>query len=337
MKKILLVTDAWHPQINGPVRVIDSLLPELEKRGYQCVLAHPGLCRNVSMPLYSEIKLALFPARVLRKLLHSETFAAVHIMTEGPMGWSMRRLCRQRGIPFTSWYHTHFQLYIDLYIGARLGIFFKPVMYMLRRFHNAAARTMVSTEGLKRELEKQGFSNVVMVPLGVDATHFTRNPAPPLTPLPSPVFVFFSRLAKEKSPEEFLKLNLPGTKLVIGDGPARKKLEQRYRDTLFVGYKRHQELVDWLSLCDVLVFSCRTETFGLAVLEALACGIPVAAHPVMGPDDIIDSGVDGVLSDDLGKAAIDCLAIDRSKCREKALRYSWGKSADYFVKNLYEG
>ena len=195
---------------------------------------------------------------------------------------------------------------------------------------------MVSTASLKRELESTGFKkNIVIVPLGVDVAHFVRNPTPALPALTKPVFLYFSRLASEKSPEEFLKLTLPGTKLVIGDGPERVRLEKKYgKENIFVGYKHGQELVDWLSLADVFVFPSRTETFGLVALEALACGIPVAAHDVMGPRDIITNGKDGYLSDTLEEAALKCLELSREECRATALQYSWEHSVDTFIKNL---
>jgi glycosyltransferase involved in cell wall biosynthesis len=193
---------------------------------------------------------------------------------------------------------------------------------------------MVATPGLKRALEARGFRNLMLWPLGVDTAFFVRNGSSGLS-LPKPVFLFFSRLAPEKNPEEFLKLDLLGTKLVVGDGPERKRLQARFgTQAIFLGYKHDQELVDWLSICDVLVFPSRTETFGLVILEALACGIPVAAHDVMGPRDVIDNGVDGFLDDDLRTAALACLSLDRTKCREKALRYSWDASAAAFKRNL---
>jgi glycosyltransferase involved in cell wall biosynthesis len=195
---------------------------------------------------------------------------------------------------------------------------------------------MVSTESLKKELEATGYKNLVIMPLGVDTQLFTRNPAPQLPTLPKPVFVYFSRLSVEKNPEEFLKLSLSGTKLVIGDGPLRKKLEKKYATGhMFVGRKNGQELVDWLSLADVFVFPSRTETFGLVALEALACGIPVAAHDVMGPHDIVTVGKDGYLSENLAEAAQKCLPLLPEDCRAKALQYSWENSADAFLQNLF--
>ncbi len=331
MKKILLVTDAWAPQVNGVVRVQDAHIAFLKARGYEVSVIEPGQFSTIPTPMYPEIRLALFPRRRVAKIIEELQPDAIHLMTEGPLGWAARSVCRERLIPFTTWYHSHFQLYVDI----RLRGLLRPVYALLRRFHSVAACTMVSTKGLKRELESVGYKNVVVVPLGVDIEHFSRNPSPPLPSLPKPVFVYFSRLAPEKSPEEFLKLKLPGTKLVIGDGPARAKLEKKYgKENKFVGYKHGQELVDWLSLADVFVFPSRTETFGLVVLEALACGIPVAAHSVMGPRDIITEGKDGYLSEDLQNAALKCLKLSPADCRATAEQYSWEHSADAFIKNL---
>ena len=328
MKKLLLVTDAWHPQVNGVVSCYDRMLEQLPKRGYEITIVHPGLFRTVSLPGYPEIRLALFPRKRLRKMLADIQPDAVHVAVEGPLGLAARALCRKKNVPFTTCYHTHFQMYL----AARgLGLFTPLAYVFLRWFHNGGTRTMVATESLKQELNAHGFKNIVLWPLGVDTEFFKRNPSPALPPLPKPVFVFFSRLASEKNPEEFFQLELPGTKLVIGDGPERKRLEETYGKThRFVGYKRGQELIDWLSLCDVSVFPSRSETFGLVVIETLACGIPVAAHDCQGPRDIITNGVDGYLSEDLKDAAIQCLSLDREACRKKALSYSWERSAEIF-------
>ncbi len=331
MKRLLIVTDAWEPQVNGVVRVVQALLPELAARGYEVSIIEPSQFRRVAMPFYPEIPLALFARRRVARMISEIQPDAVCLMTEGPLGWAARAACRARGIPFASWYHSHFQLYVDV----RLRGLLRPAQAFIRHFHSAAAHTIVSTESLKQVLEADGFKNLVVVPLGVDIELFTRNPNPPLPPLPSPVFVYFGRLAPEKNVEEFLQLALPGTKLVIGDGPLRKKLEEKYGGThKFVGYKRGVELVDWLSLADVFVFPSLTETFGLVVVEALACGLAVAAHDVMGPRDIIEQGVDGYLSDDLQSAALQCLDLSRAACRKKAEQYSWSHSADEFIKIL---
>lgn len=332
MKKILIVTDAWAPQINGVVRVQDAHIHSLKARGCDVVIIHPGQFMTIPLLFYPEIRVALFPRRKVAKMIADAEPDAVHIMTEGPLGWAARAVCIRQGIPFTSWYHTH----LELYVSIRLRWMLRPIIALLRRFHSSAERTMVSTESLKRELGLMGFrKNIVVVPLGVDIELFKRNPTPSLPPLATPVFVFFSRLDPEKSPEEFLKMELPGTKLVIGDGVDRPRLEKEYGDkNKFVGFKRGQELVDWLSLADVFIFPSRTETFGLVALEALACGIPVAAHDVIGPRDIITNGVDGYIGDDLKDSALKCLALSRDACRATALKYSWEHSADEFLKNL---
>jgi glycosyltransferase involved in cell wall biosynthesis len=331
MKKILLVTDAWSPQTNGVVRVLHALVPILQARGHDVWVIEPNQFITIPLPLYREIRLSLFAGARIEHVLDEFKPDAVCIVTEGPLGWAARSVCQRRNIPFVSWYHSHFPLYVD----ARLHGLLHPVIALIRRFHSAASHTMVSTLTLKKTLELQGYKNLILMPLGVDVELFKRNPEPELPKLASPVFVYFSRLAIEKNPEEFLRLSLPGTKLVIGDGPMRKQLEAKYGSThTFVGYKFGQELVDWLSLADVFVFPSRTETFGLVALEALACGLPVAAHKVMGPGDIVTEGKDGYLSDDLASAAQRCLALSREDCRAKALQYSWERSADALIRNL---
>lgn len=331
-KKILLVTDAWSPQVNGVVRVLQALIPILRARGYDVRLIEPGQFATVPLPFYPEIRVALFPRRKVMKMITEFEPATVCLVTEGPLGWAARSVCKEKKIPFVSWYHTHFPLYVDV----RLHGLMRPVFAFIRRFHVGALATMVSTESLRKELSAHGFENMLLMPLGVDTELFTRNSNQMLPELPKPVFVYFSRLAPEKNPEAFLKLDLPGTKLVIGDGPLRKMLERRYgKRHLFVGYKRGQELVDWLSLADVFVFPSRTETFGLVALEALACGLPVAAYDVMGPRDIVEQGKDGYLHEDLAEAAIKCLDLSREDCRKKAEQYSWERSADAFIFNLF--
>lgn len=332
MKKIAIITDAWHPQVNGVVRVTEAMLGLLRARGYEVLLIDPSRFASIPLPLYREIRLSLMPGRRVAHRLEEFKPDAIHIMTEGTLGFAARQYCIRRGFAFTSWYHTHFHFYINLRIPGLLSI----VMRNVRRFHNTATHTFVSTDGLKRELEAQGFTKLVVVPLGVDTDLFVRNLAPAVPQLQKPVYVFFSRLAVEKSPDEFLQLPLQGTKLVIGDGPDRAKFQKKYPDAVFVGYKKGQELVDYLSSADVMVFPSRTETFGLAALEALACGVPVAAHSVLGPRDIITEGVDGFLEEDLATAAHRCLTLDREACRQKALQYSWANSAEAFLKNLVQ-
>ncbi len=334
MKKLLIVTDTWHPKVDGVVRSIDFRSRELKEMGYEVMVVHPGQFRTMPFPWYPELKMALFPNRSLGKILRDNNPDYIHIETEGTLGLAARSLCRRQGLRFTSSYHTHLQLYADVYARLPVRFLLRPAAAFLRWFHGAAVHTFVSTESLRQELLSQGFKNLVECPLGVDANLFVRNPDAPRQELERPVFAFFSRLAPEKSPENFLKLTLPGTKLVIGDGPDRKKLEKKYPGAKFVGFQRGQDLVNWLSLVDVVVMPSRTETFGLVVIEALAMGIPVAAHNVIGPRDVIVHGVHGHLSDNLQQAAIDCLGLSAEDCRKRALEFSWKASAERYAHNL---
>lgn len=328
MKKILIVTDAWQPQINGVVRVTEAHVRYLRALGYEVELIEPAQFLSVRLPFSPDIRLAIVPSRRVYRRLAAGGFDAVHITAEGPLGWAARRACRRLQIPFTSWYHTRF----DVYLGVYAPFLLAPINILLRRFHRAAARTMVSTPFLQQTLKQQGFTNIVVVPLGVDAAHFVRSTTPPV--FAKPVFMYLGRLAPEKSPEEFLKLKLQGTKLVVGDGPLRKSLEKKYPDAQFVGFRREQELVDYISAADVFVFPSRTETFGLVQLEAMACGVPVAAHDVMGPKDVVTVGKDGYLGEDLAEAALKCLDLSAQDCRKKAEQYSWERSTQEFIKQL---
>ncbi len=334
MKKILIVTDTWAPKVDGVVRSIEHRTRLLKEHGYNIEIVHPGEFLTIPFFLYPELKIALFPKRRLRRRLASFAPDYIHIETEGTLGLAARGLCRKQSLKFTSSYHTHLQLYADVYARLPVRFLLQPAAAVLRWFHSAAERTFVSTESLRAELARQGFKHLVVCPLGVDTDLFVRNPGAPDQKLGRPVFAYFSRLAPEKSPENFLKLKLPGTKLVIGDGPDRKRLEKKYPEAKFVGFQRGQGLVDWLSLVDVVVMPSRTETFGLVVIEALAMGIPVAAHDVMGPRDIITHGVHGHLSEDLEQAAIDCLGLNPEECRKRALEFSWAASAEAFKNNL---
>lgn len=328
---IAIVTDAWHPQINGVVTSLREIIRHLEIHQYEVTVVHPGLFRTVPVPNYPGVHISV-DVHHLQKILVKTKPDYIHIVTEGPLGLAARLYCQTHHLAFTSSYHTNFQHYLAT---RHIPVLPKVGNRYLRWFHSAAAATMVATPALKEELERSKFKHVVISPLGVDTDLFSPRPRDRIDSLQHPVFGYLGRIAKEKGIEEFLKLDLPGTKIIIGDGPQREALEKKYQEsTQFVGFQTGETLVDWLTQCDVFVMPSRTETFGLVVIEALACGIPVAAYNVMGPREIITQGVDGYMSDDLADAAQKCLSLSADKCREKALKYSWEAATLAFIKNL---
>ncbi len=335
MKTLLLVTDAWSPQVNGAAIILSRLVTNLEKKNWKIVVIHPELFKTIPSPFYPEVPLALFPGKKIKQIFEETRPDFVHIAVEWTIGLSARRFCLKNNIPFTTAYHTNFRLYARYYLGILGPIAGYFADLYMRWFHGAAVKTLVSNEILRDELEGRGYKHLVVWPFGVDTEFFKRNEASSVTPnLPRPIFVYFGRLAKEKSVEEFLDAKISGSKVVIGDGPNRSFLEKRAApDVKFVGYKKGQELVDWLSVCDVFVFPSRTETFGLTVLEALACGLPVAGHDVIGPKNVLTEGVDGYISEDLGDAATKCLTLSKDACRKKALQYTWGISIEKFIEH----
>jgi len=331
MKHLLIVTDAWTPQINGVVVTLKNTIEELEKRGHRVSLIHPGMFRfTFPLPTYPEIRLSLCSVGRMRKLIEAADADDVHIATEGTLGLVARIACKRHKQIFTTAYHTHFPLYVSLRVPGLKGL----VYFLLRWFHNASAATMVATESLHDELTTHGFTNLVMWSRGVNTDLFKPATCTMLS-LKKPCFVFFGRIAVEKNVEEFLSAALPGSKLIIGDGPDRDRLEQKYgASATFVGYKSGQQLVDALACADVSVFPSRTDTFGLTIIESLACGLPVAAHDTIGPRDILSPGIDGFLSEDLAEAALSCLSLSRDECRAKAQQYSWERSTEMFISNI---
>ena len=335
--KIIIVTDAWHPQVNGVVTALQKTIDLLEKRNFEVSVIHPNLFSSIAFPLYPEIKISLFSKKKVAYILEKEKPNFIHIATEGILGIAARKYCIKKSIPFTTSYHTHFPYYLEYYIKIKNQTLINIAYSYLRWFHNKASTIMVASESLRHELDIHGLKNIKLWPLGVDTDLFkkNKNAIPETFGLSKPLFTYFGRVSEEKNLEEFLRCTLPGTKLIIGDGPARKKLETNFRDkALFLGYKRGQELVDLLSISDVFVFPSYTETFGLTIIEAMACELSVAAHSVMGPIDIVTSGVDGILSTDIQQAAINCLKLSGPHCREKALTFSWEKSVEAFIRNL---
>ncbi len=327
--RILIVSDAWEPQVNGVVRSLQMLRRQLVHRGHTVDIIGPDRFRTVPMPSYPEIRLALRPRRALVRAIEAFAPDAIHISTEGPLGWSARRYCMRRGLAFTTSFHTQFPEYVHVRTRFPLAWSYK----LLRRFHGAAACMMVATDSVERRLRARGFFNIGRWSRGVDTELFRARPKD-LWDLPRPILLNVGRVAPEKNLDAFLRLDTPGTKVVIGDGPARPELERRYPDVVFMGAKFGEELAAAYAQADVFVFPSLTDTFGLVLLEALASGVPVAAFPVQGPLDVIGDAPVGCLSEDLGEAVTVALEVPAERCREFALQFSWAASTDQFLFNL---
>lgn len=331
--KVAIVTDAWRPQTNGVVQTLSTTAQTLRAAGHEVLIVEPSQFRTFPCPTYPEIRLAWFPYRRLSQLLEEFVPDCIHIATEGTLGAAARSWCLRNRFAFTTSYHTQF----PEYVRARAPIPLALSYAHLRRFHSAAARTMVATPSLQKQLETRGFCNIVRWTRGVDVALFQPGEPPAnkhFLALPRPIFVYMGRVAVEKNIEAFLDLDLPGTKLVIGDGPERRSLQSEFPTAQFVGYKFGAELAAHLAAADVFVFPSRTDTFGLVLLEALACGVPVAAYPVTGPIDVIQNGTTGVLDEDLRAAALAALRLDPAKCRAFALAHTWEAATQQFLGNL---
>ena len=340
-KKILIVTDAWHPQKNGVVVSIEKMETLLTEKGFAVFVAHPHLFPlRMRLFFYPEIEIALFVKQKMRKLFEREKPDFVHITTEGPLGLAARMYCVRHKIRFTTAYHTHYPLYAELRIPGVFNLAYRYVTW----FHRGASRTMVATHAMKKDLEERDFNNLVIWPLGVETHIFKKNPVAPvpefLRDMPRPFFIYFGRVAIEKNVEAFLKCDLPGTKIVVGGGPQLSSLKKRYKKgVVFVrgnGYAKDKELIDLLSIADVFVFPSKTETLGIVALEALACELPVAAYDAMGPREIIVNGVHGFIDQDLARAARQCLTIPRTELRQRAMKFTWDHSVEAFLENLEE-
>ncbi len=331
---VAIVSDAWFPQVNGVVRTLSRVKQEVETMGHDVTVISPDLFTNLPCPTYPEIRLAVLPGRGVRERLDRARPDAIHIATEGPLGWAARRYCRRRGLPFTTSFHTRFPEYVH----ARSGIPPSWLYSLLRHFHGAGEGIMVATQTIRRDLETRGFDNIKNWTRGVD-TELFRPPeliggATPLASLPQPIHLYVGRVAVEKNIGAFLALDLPGSKVVVGGGPQLKQLSNDHPEVLFTGAKHGEELARYYAGADVFVFPSRTDTFGLVLLEALAAGVPVAAYPVPGPLDVVDGSGAGVLDEDLKAAAAEALTISRDTCRNHALTYSWRRCAQQFLDNL---
>jgi glycosyltransferase involved in cell wall biosynthesis len=336
--KIALITDAWQPQVNGVVTTLIELVRELEALGHSIEVIHPGLFKTRPCPGYAGIDLAISPKRVLTEKLNAFAPEAIHIATEGPLGWAARRYCQQRKLRFTTAFHTKFPeiLHAALKIPLSWGY------ALFRYFHKASSGVMVPTQGVLRMLQARGFNNLRGWTHGVDTDLFSYQPEPRLYPtmgtLVRPVSLFVGRVSYEKNIDAFLKLDIPGTKVICGVGPLEASLKQRYPQVRWMGVLPRHELAKVYAAADVFVFPSRSETFGLVMLEAMATGTPVAAYPVDGPLEVLgkaggaDDGVHhgGVLDADLQQACYKALAVPRHEARLRALDFSWAHAAQLF-------
>lgn len=327
--RIALISDAWNPQINGVVTTLTNTVQALNNLGHEVELITPDRFRTYPWPGYPDVGLAFLCGPKLRPMIKAFKPDAIHLVTEGPIGYAARRYCRQYGYRYTSSYLSQFPDYFKLRIGF-------PVMVSsayLRWFHSESERVMVATESLEAELTLKGYRHLARWSRGVDTALF-RPRDKDFIKDPRPIFLFTGRVAIEKNIEAFLKLDLPGTKYVIGDGPQREELQKKYPAVRFVGYQKGENLARYMAAADVFVFPSLTDTFGVVILEALASGVPVAAFPVKGLQDVINDERVGILSQDLKQAALKALALNPQHCRRYALEYSWEKCTRQFVSNL---
>lgn len=335
-KSILIVTDAYRPQVNGVVRSIEYMEEELHAMGFRVEILSPDAFRTVPCPGYAEIRLALTRPATVRKHLIASGCKHLHIATEGPLGLMAGNVARRLKWPFTTAYHSRFPEYAAARVPVPAAWFYG----WFRRFHNKGDGCMVATEALERDLAAHGFKRLMRWSRGVDTELFHAAPEnEDAVDLPRPVFLYVGRVSVEKSIPDFLDLDLPGTKMVVGDGPELERLRRNYPDVHFTGAKTGAELARHYASADVFVFPSKTDTFGLVLLEALSCGLPIAAYPVMGPRDVLGeqaSGPDrvGVLSEDLRQAALDACNIPSARCRAFALGHSWTSSAVQFRDNV---
>jgi len=327
--KVRIVTDAWKPQVNGVVTTLDKIGEGLTRLGHETRFVTPQLFKSIPCPTYPEIRLSLLPYAGVRREIEAFAPDAIHIATEGPLGLAARSYCLKHKVAFTSAFHTRFAEYVH----ARIRIPVDLTYRWLRNFHAPSRALMVPTPSVQRDLEARGFTNTVAWTRGVDSETFSPGARDALVDR-RPIFLYVGRVAVEKNIEAFLKLDLPGTKWVVGEGPMRAQLERRYPHVQFAGIKTPAELARYYRAADVFVFPSLTDTFGLVMLESLACGTPVAAFPVLGPVDVIGDGGAGILHENLAIACIRALDIPREKARHFAEQFSWGKSIDQFARNL---
>ena len=342
--RIAVATDAWYPQVNGVVRTLGATVVELDRRGFEVELITPERFATIAMPGYASIRLAMAPRFSTRRMLDLFAPDIVHIATEGPIGWSARGWCKARGVPFTSAFHTRF----PDYAAVRTGIGAERFWPVMQRFHRRSRAVLVATPSLAAELAARGIGPVRHWSRGID--HWLFRPDgemhPAFADLPRPILLNVGRVSHEKNLAQFLEANVAGTKVIVGDGPALDQLRARYPDALFPGALAGEELAAAYRSADCFVFPSRTDTFGLVVIEALACGLPVAALPVPGPLDILGPNGRGpdnempatfaALDEDLAVAIDRALRLDRQAAAIYGARFSWQRATDQFVEALSE-
>ncbi len=329
MKTILLATDAWLPQVNGVVRTYQRVQQELTSRDVRLEVLSPNAFRTVPLPTYPEIRLAWCRSRDIWRAFEARNADAIHIPTEGPIGWAARRWCLRHDVPYTTCFHTRF----PEYVAARLPFIRPGVSYAaLRRFHNAGNGTLVATPSLAHELRQRGFEKILPWTRGVDTEMY--RPSNVRIFGDGPVLIYVGRVAVEKNIEAFLDISHPARKIVVGDGPALKSFKQMHPMVTFTGKLEGEALAAAYASADVFVFPSRTDTFGIVMLEAMASGIPVAAYPVTGPVDVVEEGVNGALDDDLGAAVTRAFGLDRSLVRHSAEAFSWHVCASQFLDTI---
>lgn len=327
--KVMIVTDAWKPQVNGVVRTLTTTQRELEALGHEVDLLSPLEFSTLPCPTYPDIQLSMFPRNRVAKRIRDYAPHALHIATEGPLGLAARRYALGHRLPFTTAYHTRFPEYVQ----ARFGVPLAWTYRFLRWFHGPSRAVMAPTPKVKSDLEIYGFNNVVLWSRGVDLDIFRLVDTQRLNTTP-PIFLYVGRVAVEKNIEAFLELDLPGSKWVAGDGPALASLRAKYPDVNYLGVLDQAALAEVYASADVFVFPSKTDTFGLVLLEALACGLPVAAYPVTGPIDVLGDSAAGVMDEDLHKACMAALQVDRKTARAHAERFSWRAATEQFVGHL---
>jgi len=327
--RILLATDAWSPQVNGVVRTWQQTIRELEAMGHEVEVLHPGLGPTVAAPRYPEIRLSLAPWRIVARAM-ARPFDAIHIATEGPIGFAARRRCVARRIPFTTSFHTHFPEYLKRYFALPPAVTWR----FMRWFHGAALATLAPTQQVTDQLRAHGIARAATWCRGVDTAQFRPIDSAIFDDLPRPIHLYAGRIAREKNIDAFIDAPLPGSKVVVGDGPERARLERTRPEVRFLGYRFGDELAACYSAADVFVFPSRTDTFGVVMLEANACGTPIAAYPVTGPIDVVRDGVNGALDEDLVRAAERARAVTRESCLAHARRNGWRRVAEVLLAHL---